>query len=168
MKALALAAIAFYQRRISPHKGFCCAYAGYTSDASCSVLGYRAIRRFGVWDGLAVLDRRLARCGAAHRIGHRARPIAVPMRRYAGYIDCGGCDIGGCDGIGCDGPSGGMRSLCDGFTSGVDACSGGSCDWPRRRGTPQGYRKGKLDNEDAVRRRSRLLREGRQDPPPDQ
>lgn len=151
MKVLALAAIKFYQRKISPHKGFCCAYAAYTSDASCSALGYRAIRRFGVWDGLIVLDRRLARCGMAHRITSRARPMVLPMpkRRQAGHVDCSGCDASGCDAIGCDTP-----------LSALDGCAGCSCDWPTRRGSANGFRKGTPDNEEAVKRRSRLLREG--------
>ena len=156
MKALALAAIRFYQQYISPRKGFCCAYAAYTSDASCSALGYRTIRRFGVWIGLAVLDRRLARCGTAHRIANNTRP--PPVQAQAGYLDCGGCDAGGCDGIGCDTPGGGSSWWCRGLGGAVDACSGCGCDWPTRRGSAKGYRKGSPDNEEAVKRRSRLLR----------
>lgn len=59
MKILVLAAIRFYQRKLSPHKGFSCAYAACTGHARCSALGYRAVRRLGVWHGLSVLDRRL-------------------------------------------------------------------------------------------------------------
>ena len=59
MKQLALAAIRLYQRHLSPHKGFCCAYRVHTGRASCSSLGYRAIRRFGLWLGLVILHRRL-------------------------------------------------------------------------------------------------------------
>ncbi len=89
MKALALAAIRFYQRYLSPHKGFRCAYAAYTSDRSCSALGYRAIRRFGVLDGIVVLDRRLARCGTAARLV-RPAPLRA-LRHQAGFVDCDGC-----------------------------------------------------------------------------
>ncbi|MFP5394003.1 MAG: membrane protein insertion efficiency factor YidD, partial [Gammaproteobacteria bacterium] len=59
MKLLALGAIRLYQKFLSPHKGFCCAYAAVSGRASCSVLGYRVIRRHGIWNGLALLDRRL-------------------------------------------------------------------------------------------------------------
>ena len=161
MKALALAAIKFYQREISPHKGFCCAYAAYTSDASCSALGYRAIRRFGVWNGLIVLDRRLARCKIAHKISIDARlmPRPMPVQRQAGYIDCGGCDAGGCDVMGCHTSLGGSSWSCHGFLSALDGCTGCNCDWPTRRRSANGYREGAPDNEEAVKRRSRLLRE---------
>ena len=158
LNALALAAIKFYQRNISPHKGFCCAYAAYTSDPSCSALGYRAIRRFGVWDGLLVLDRRLVRCGMANRIAKRA----LPIQRQSGYVDCGGCDFGGCDT-----PFGGSSWSCHEFLKILDGCSGCSCSWPTRNRAASGYRDGTPDNEEAVKRRSRLLREANTptDPP---
>lgn len=155
MKVLALAAIRFYQRNISPRKGFCCAYARYTGGASCSALGYRAIRRFGVLEGLGVLDRRLERCGTAHRIAlHSAQ---LPLQRQQGFLDCGGCDVGACDGIGWDNPfSGSLGRSC---WSPLDACSGCSCDWPNRRSSAKRFDNTRLDNEDAIKRRSRILRE---------
>jgi putative component of membrane protein insertase Oxa1/YidC/SpoIIIJ protein YidD len=99
VKSLALAAIGLYQRFLSPHKGFCCAYAAHTGHASCSVLGYRAIRRFGLWQGIAVLDQRLNRCGLAARRARRIAP-AGPLRQQAGSISCDlPCDA--CDVLDC-------------------------------------------------------------------
>jgi putative component of membrane protein insertase Oxa1/YidC/SpoIIIJ protein YidD len=118
MKSLALSAIRFYQRALSPHKGFCCAYAACSGRASCSELGFRAIRRLGVWQGLGALDRRLYKCGVAAR--RRAGPQRGPGRQ-AGFCDIGGCDVGSCDLPGCD-----VRA-CD-----VPACDCGGCDWKRR------------------------------------
>lgn len=89
MKQLALAAIRLYQRHLSPHKGFCCAYRVHTGRASCSNLGFRAIRRLGIWRGLAVLRQRLEKCGIAHR-RHRRRSLA--RRGQAGFCDLP-CDI---------------------------------------------------------------------------
>jgi len=102
MKLLALSAITFYQRLISPYKGFCCAYRVHSGHASCSVLGYRAIRRFGVWHGVRILRQRLARCGAVH---HGVSLAPVIRHRQAGFCDlscdfdvadmaCDGCDCG--------------------------------------------------------------------------
>ena len=109
MRSAALFAITLYQRYLSPHKGYCCAYRSYTGGASCSVLGFRAIRRFGVWDGLALLRARLARCGLAYRRWMAAR---LPGRRQRGFVDLLVCDpsfcaSGTCDlaGAACD-PSG--------------------------------------------------------------
>lgn len=107
MKSLLLSAIRFYQRVLSPRKRFCCAYRSHTGHASCSALGYRAIRRFGAWRGLVLLNRRLEKCGIAYR---RYHPAA--LRGQAGFCDVGGCDgpdIGDC----------------------LDGCGG--CDWPNRK-----------------------------------
>jgi putative component of membrane protein insertase Oxa1/YidC/SpoIIIJ protein YidD len=92
MRSAALFAITLYQRYLSPYKGYCCAYRSYTGGASCSTLGFRVIRRFGIWDGLALLRERLALCGAAYRRWVRAR---LPARRQKGFID-GACDVGIC------------------------------------------------------------------------
>lgn len=105
--------IQFYQRFISPHKGFGCAYRVCTGGASCSELGYRAVRRFGVWRGLGVLDARLARCGAAARLMH------VPRYRPRGQA--GDCDLG------CDFGDVGHCIDCG--------------DWRRRKRDPDGKRK---------------------------
>ena len=58
-RSFALWAIVAYQRFVSPYKGFCCAYAFHTGHASCSTLGYRAIRRRGIPAGNAILTRLL-------------------------------------------------------------------------------------------------------------
>ncbi len=96
MKALALWAIRVYQRFLSPRKGFRCSYAAHTGHASCSALGYRAIRRFGVVDGIGVLNLRLHKCGVAHR---RYRPSTTPaLAAQAGFCDCDcGPSPGECD-----------------------------------------------------------------------
>lgn len=100
MKTLALSAIGFYQRHLSPYKGFCCAYCAYTGNASCSAFGARAIRRYGVWDGMAVLRGRLRKCGVAYR---RYRPPA-PRPLLVRPNQAGECDIVPCD-CSCDLPS---------------------------------------------------------------
>lgn len=94
MKSLLLRAIIFYQRHLSARKGFCCAYRHHTGHVSCSTLGLRAVRRFGVVRGLRVLKRRLYLCGVASR---RYAPLPVRPHRY----QRGDCDLG-CD-LPCDG-----------------------------------------------------------------
>lgn len=123
MKKLALAAIRCYQRLISPHKGFRCAYRALTGHASCSALGYRVIRRFGVWRGIRLLRQRLYKCGVAYR--RYALPPG-PLARQAGFIDCN-CDLP-CElpGASCSNEAG--SCACD-LLSGCDAvgdCGGSS------------------------------------------
>ena len=130
MRERALAAIRLYQRWISPHKGFRCAYRHHTGRASCSQLGYRAVRRYGVRRGLALLRLRTRRCGIAHR---RHAPPARPMRSERGACDLS-CDLpchGGCDGpASCDGPSDGGNARGRGF---IGCCDCAGCDLPTRR-----------------------------------
>lgn len=120
MRTLILAAIRGYQRYVSPHKGFCCAYRKHTGRQSCSALGFRAVRRYGVLQGLKVLRRRMYLCGVAYR------RFSVSPRHPFGY-QRGFCDIG-CD-VPCDCDCH-LPSL-DGCFSCADFCDCG-CDWPSR------------------------------------
>ena len=100
LKHLALSLIHAYQRWISPHKGFACAHRVHLGGPSCSKVGARLIRRFGLRKGLPVLRLRLQRCGDMHRLHHPrwTRPLAAQR---------GDCDLP-CD-LPCDGgdaPSG--------------------------------------------------------------
>ena len=106
---MALAAIRFYKRHVSPHKGFSCAYRVHVGACSCSTLGLRAISRYGAWRGLGVLKLRLGQCRLAAEELRRAPRLVAP-RGQGGFIDCD---------IPCDG------SCIDGCSVG-DACSGGT------------------------------------------
>jgi uncharacterized protein len=134
VKALALALIAGYQRYLSPHKGYCCAYRAHTARASCSALGHRAVRMHGVVGGLAILRERLFLCGVAHR-------RYAPKRRRPPIGQRGDCDIG-CVDLPIDGDCLGSKAdLCQ-----LGQCADcGSCDW-RSPGNGQ-KRKGKAEQE---------------------
>jgi putative component of membrane protein insertase Oxa1/YidC/SpoIIIJ protein YidD len=118
MRRLLLWAIHFYKRFISPHKGFGCAYRVQTGRASCSTLGYRAIRHHGVLPGLSVLRRRTYLCGVAHR---RHAPYRRPLAAQRGDCDPG-----------CDLPCGHDCHLpgADALSDLADCCD---CDWPKRK-----------------------------------
>lgn len=107
MRALALWAIRVYQRLISPNKGFSCAYRVYTGHVGCSELGYRAIRRFGVLEGIGVLNIRLDKCSQAHAHMRAARPTM--LRGQAGFLDC--------------------DCSCDGDRGCLDFLDPSCCDW---------------------------------------
>lgn len=113
MKTIVLAMIRLYQRCLSPCKGFRCAYSVYSGRCGCSGLGYRAIRRHGVWHGYLILRRRLEKCGIAHR---RLQKRRAYLQTQAGFCDLP-CDIP-CDLDAVDIAS----EVCD--------CS---CDWPSRK-----------------------------------
>ncbi len=106
MRYLLLLAIRIYQRYLSPHKGFCCAYRAHTGRASCSTLGYRAIRRYGGLIGIAILRRRMTLCS----VMQQQNPPKHPPFRY----QRGDCDL-----------------PCDSPLDWIDVCNCGSCDWPK-------------------------------------
>lgn len=63
----ALKAIKLYQKHISPNKGYACAYRKLYGGSGCSGVGFRLIRRYGLFHGLIVLRKRFIRCHAAHQ-----------------------------------------------------------------------------------------------------
>jgi putative component of membrane protein insertase Oxa1/YidC/SpoIIIJ protein YidD len=105
MKHFALALIRLYQRYLSPYKGFCCAYRTHTGCASCSTLGFRAIRRYGVTDGMAVLKKRLHRCGVAYRRFAVTPPLRSKQAGFCEVLELGGAAayaLGDCACLACD------------------------------------------------------------------
>lgn len=143
-----LGAITAYQRFVSPYKGFSCAYRCHTGRSSCSQLGWRAVRRWGVRGGLGVLHQRLFMCGVAYR---RYAPLPPPRAVFRGPWSAqqGLCDIG-CDAAPCDGPG---DASCGGGSGGRGGCGLSHvlncmdcfpCDfWERRKDRPPSRRKGK-------------------------
>lgn len=66
VKPFAILTIDVYQSWISPHKGFHCAYASlHKGSPSCSEYGKQAIGKFGVIDGLLLLQDRFELCRKA-------------------------------------------------------------------------------------------------------
>lgn len=135
LQRVALAAIRAYQRWLSPHKGFACAFRVHTGRDSCSAYGYRVINRYGLPAGLALLRRRLADCGVQHRL-HAPRPrVQQGLRHQAGFCDAP-CDVP-CDAP-CDGGGSGkgagrlLGSACDAASCGCDLADAWH-DWKQRR-----------------------------------
>ena len=122
MRAIAFPAIQFYKRRLSPYKGFCCAYRSHLGRFSCSTLGFRAIRMYGVIKGIAMLRQRLKLCGVVHRRYERRSPGS---QRGSAPCDnpCGDGCLPSCELPNVD---------CSGISRYASCCDGCSCDWPER------------------------------------
>ena len=121
-RAVLLAAIRFYKRRVSPRKGFACAYRVHVGACSCSTLGLRAVSRYGAWRGLGVLRARLGQCRLAAIDLRAARSLAMHGQR--GFIDCA-CDLP-CDASCADGACEALACL-DLGSDCKDACNIGDC-----------------------------------------
>jgi putative component of membrane protein insertase Oxa1/YidC/SpoIIIJ protein YidD len=128
--ALALAAIRFYQRFISPHKGYSCALRAATGGASCSAYGHAVIARFGLERGLGLLQRRLDLCGHVHMRAHAAPPPHPRLKYQRGFCDMPACDAP-CD-LACHG-----QGYCLSADTAIDLAGclgdGADCGWPRQR-----------------------------------
>lgn len=148
LKALSLALIGLYQTKLSPRKGFGCAYRLRAGGTGCSGFGKHAIEKHGFVVGLVLLRRRLAKCAwhahsnqalvapvAAGRPAWKGRPA---LRGQAGFVDCAcdapSCDVPSCeipscgDPFGCgDTPSKGLSRACIIDTCSTGCCGGGDC-----------------------------------------
>ena len=106
-RRLLMTAIRGYKHRVSPRKGFDCAYRVHLGACSCSTLGLRAVSRYGAWRGLGVLSLRLQQCRLVAG-EFRARPF-IARAGQAGFADCD---------VPCD----------DAFSCGDTASSDGACE----------------------------------------
>lgn len=101
---LALAALATYQRHLSPRKGYCCAHRVVHGGLSCSAFARQAITRDGLWPALAAIHNRLRACRAAarHLTTRRDRDEKRKKRGCEAMPDClpdacpDSCDGGSC------------------------------------------------------------------------
>ncbi|WP_459992518.1 membrane protein insertion efficiency factor YidD [Methylosoma difficile] len=101
MRYAAAASISAYQKYLSPHKGFCCAYRHKTGRHSCSEFAKRIALRHGVIIMLRALPRQLARCKTAYQnLSLNAATVQKKQRRHnkdkSSALDCLNCDICNC------------------------------------------------------------------------
>ncbi len=144
----AIASISGYQRHLSPHKGFSCAYRVLHGGESCSQYVKRMIAERGWHGAIAAARERFDACSAANS-QLKARPLCSqathgtnrphPCQRRAqdcADLSCDGvecCDafdgcleIEGCAFDGCESPDCGDCGDCSGCDVGsVDCCSFG-------------------------------------------
>lgn len=62
---IAIFMISFYQKYLSPYKGYRCAYACLYGKASCATFGKQSIQKYGIIKGVKQLHRRLLACREA-------------------------------------------------------------------------------------------------------
>lgn len=124
LDAPATAAIGMYQRYISPHKGFCCAYRAHTGRRSCSAYALGIVDKVGAWALLKALPRQFARCKTAALAIALSQIEDEKRNRWAEACDSS-VDIGE---IACDCSD--TLNLGDGLGScgeGAGGCAG--CSW---------------------------------------
>lgn len=116
----AILGIGFYQRFLSPYKGFSCAHRVLHGGASCSGAVKALVRDQGLLRGWEAIRERFADCGAAAAVlrarvamagsddGFQKRLSDGSYLHYCelcepvGHLVSCGANSGGCDGGGCD------------------------------------------------------------------
>lgn len=128
MKRLAILFINFYQRFISPVKGFRCAYGALHGRGTCSQIIKNIVREHGVIGGRAKIRQQFASCRAAYATLQEHPEWdqdKKKKKRDCDYCDCPGpCDFSkSCGGKGKDHGGGG-----DGGGGGGGGGDGGGLD----------------------------------------
>lgn len=94
---IALGIIAFYQRFLSPYKGYHCAHASLHQGESCSHAVQAIIRDHGVWQGRQLIRQRFAACQDAHgQLKEDARRRKEKAKDKAADCCGNGCDLASC------------------------------------------------------------------------
>jgi uncharacterized protein len=139
---LMVKAVRFYQRFISPYKGFRCAHAKYTGDISCSNYGLKVLKECSPLEAIDLIRHRLKACS---HISQMYRPVCAHQpkvfseltlpskgkfnsrKSQAGFVD--GCDVPVSD-CNCDIPSCELPD-CSAFSpdcSAIEGCGSGAAD----------------------------------------
>ncbi len=85
MKNMLIAAIRFYQRFISPHKGMSCPYI-----PSCSNYGLESIVKYGAFFGIGLTAWRILRCNPFSKGGVDYVPDEIFKGKIKAKIPAGG------------------------------------------------------------------------------
>ena len=63
---IAVKLIVYYQRYLSPRKGYRCAHSIYHGRSSCSTWAIRVIKKHGILSFIPLMYRRFIACAEAH------------------------------------------------------------------------------------------------------
>lgn len=128
LSTVSLAAIGVYQRRISPRKGFVCAYrVEHGDDTGCSGYAKRRIQEVGVLRALPDIRARLKGCREAaeeRRRRREERKASGEKGKGDSWSDC--CGDGGAHCAASSLPKRGASGKCDGC-DGCDGCGPDGC-----------------------------------------
>jgi len=87
---LAILSIEGYQRYLSPHKGYCCAYSHFTGKKSCSEFTKLCIQKYGLFKTLPLFKAHIDKCKIIYIAEeHKAKEKKIDMcNELAGICAC--------------------------------------------------------------------------------
>lgn len=86
--------INFYQKYISPYKGFSCAFRIRTNECSCSNYGIKVFKKYNFFIAYKLLKRRFIDCSWANKslkkqkIIYKNRVNHLYLKKQMGVVDC--------------------------------------------------------------------------------
>ena len=98
---VAITVIEYYQRYLSPYKGFCCPHRVVHGGRSCSEQGKRIIRRVGLRRGMLLLERRLLQCRTTALVLQQSAAGGGPPAAAGGPKGKSSACGNTCEAIGC-------------------------------------------------------------------
>ena len=99
----AILSINFYQKYISPYKGYCCAYGVYHDDLSCSEYSKQTIKELGVLQSISKIKQRFKECkNASEYIENEYKDMKKDEEFKVGRCEnCARCGTDACSTAAC-------------------------------------------------------------------
>jgi putative component of membrane protein insertase Oxa1/YidC/SpoIIIJ protein YidD len=89
--------IGIYQKYISPHKGFCCAYKVHHNESSCSEFAKNMVREKGVFKAIPSINERFGLCKISSDYLKNEYEIGNDKKAHkAGKCSLDACNAGAC------------------------------------------------------------------------
>jgi putative component of membrane protein insertase Oxa1/YidC/SpoIIIJ protein YidD len=98
-----LYSIDLYQKYLSPHKGYCCAYKVYHDDVSCSEFTKNSIKDVGFIQSILIIKQRFKECKiSSERIKEEKECCqSEGFKRFDNCVgnSCKTCEVASCFGF---------------------------------------------------------------------
>jgi putative component of membrane protein insertase Oxa1/YidC/SpoIIIJ protein YidD len=94
MNRLFIYIIVIYQKYISPHKGYCCAYRVYHGDLSCSEYAKKSLKSKKLF--LAMKDIRLRFYACKDAKNYIDNEYEIEHKKDNSYSSCANCALDSC------------------------------------------------------------------------
>ena len=88
--------INLYQKYLSPHKGYCCAYKVYHNDVSCSEFTKNSIKNLGFFQAMSSIKQRFQDCKISEK-NIREEKECCQSENFKKFDDSIGCTSNACN-----------------------------------------------------------------------
>ncbi len=89
---LTIQLINLYQRYVSPHKGFCCAYRVHTGGLSCSQYTKEVIQENGLFKALPLVKKQFSKCKIAYQEIQEKKSKDNDKEKISSFCEGCACD----------------------------------------------------------------------------